>query len=143
MLKRALFIERDHPGDGCPLLAVADALHAELAAEQRGERTANEPFGWTPLVRFLGAYLKRVHVSGCLVAVGDADTMFTAFAGTITQYLPSPRELKLKQRAGEAMRCARLLGGDDFGMTLQDYQDLLALAPDGDSTDSEGSAEAT
>ena len=70
-----------------PLNIVGPALMAETEAHGNGERKADEPYGTTPLLRFLGAYLKKVEAAGNALVRCD-DDKYSAFAACVNYRPP-------------------------------------------------------
>ena len=71
-----------------PLNIIGPALMAETEAHGNGERTVDEPYGTTPLLRFLGDYLKKVEKAGNKL-VPCNDEKYSAFATAVNYRPPS------------------------------------------------------
>ena len=71
-----------------PLNIIGPALVAETKAHGKGERKEDEPYGTTPLLRFLGDYLKKVEAAGMVLVPCNADK-YSAFAACVNFRPPS------------------------------------------------------
>ena len=56
-----------------PLNIIGPALMAETEAHADGERKGGEPYSMTPLLRFLGDYLKKMEAAGNALVRCDDD----------------------------------------------------------------------
>ena len=103
---------------------------AETEAHGNGERKTDEPYGTTPLLRFLGAYLKKVEAAGN-VLVPCNDDKYSAFAACVN-YRPPCLTLETdtilaNMRAAGIASSADAEGDDRFGDS--DNDDTLVDAP--------------
>ena len=85
LARRVQMLEKADPGPRCSLLAIGDGLLAEAGISGRGGHAVDRPFGSTPILRFLGAYLKRVEKAGWKLVACETDK-YHAFANAIARH---------------------------------------------------------
>lgn len=85
---------------------------AETEAHGNGERKVDEPYGTTPLLRFLGDYLKKVEKAGNKL-VPCNDEKYSAFATAVNYRPPSLTRLSETEKLLANMRAAGMLSTAD------------------------------